>query len=446
MYNERVCFSYYSKRFKVLHREGILDAGGDTSLPFQPLMRHNGIFGPLKGILSVSILAAIFAAVTQSAYTQSEGLVKSQPITNSFSPAGSSSDQLAAADALVASGDTDKAVTTYRFIARNYPMSNEGPIAQFKLAKTLQKKDDFEGAFKEYEALVKKYPKSTNFEESVAQQINIANAYLNGRKVKFLGLRLTPSMERAEEMYTAILKDSPYSKHAAITQFNLALSLEKQGRAQEAIAAYQKVLDKYPNSSASDSASYQIGYVYMRLGMTGKSQDLSALKESQNNYQDFLLQYPNSEKVQQAGENMKKMISKESADTLRIARFYDFSKDYKAASIYYNDVIRRFPQSEEAKVSKSRIDELKALYGEDSLRIGQERPESGERLAERRRLQAQVEATALATYDGPPKKDIVGEELPAPKPEMKGDLRDAKPIPLDEPPVQHPVQRTPLIP
>ena len=180
--------------------------------------------------------------------------------------------------------------------------------------------------------------------------------------------------------------------------------------------------------------------------MTGKSQDLSALKQSQDNYQDFLLQYPNSEKVQQAGQNMKKMVAKESTDTLRIARFYDFSKNFKAATIYYNDVIRRFPESQDATAAKTRLDELKALYGEDALRVGQERPETGERLAQRRRLQAQVESSALANYDGPPRQDIVEDAIPSPTPQMKGDIQDAKPIPLQEPPAQTPPQKTPLIP
>ena len=287
-------------------------------------------------------------------------------------------EQLAAADALAESGDTEKAITTYRYVANHYPRSDEAPKAQFKLAKQLKNKGDFSGAFKEYQALLKKYPQTPNFEESVSEQIDIANAYLKGLKVKFFGIPLVSSMEKAEEMYMSILQVSPYSKYAPITQFNLGLSMEKQGKTKEAIDAYQKVLDKYPNSPACSSASYQIGYVYQRLGMTGKSQDLSALKSAQDNYQDFLLQYPNSEKV--------------------------------------------------------------------PLRIGQERPETGERLAERRRLQAQVESTALANYDGPPKKEIVGEELPLPQPQMKGDIRDAQPIPLQEPPSQTPVQKTPLAP
>ncbi|MCX8492903.1 MAG: tetratricopeptide repeat protein [Chthoniobacterales bacterium] len=379
-------------------------------------------------------------------HAESEGLVKQSPITNNLLPIGSSTEQLAAADAFADAGDTQNAIKTYRYIARSLSKSTEAPTAQFGLAKQLKQSGNFEAAFKEYQSLLQNYPQTKNFEEAVADQIDIANAYLKGKKVKFLGIPLVSSMEKSEEMYAAILKVSPYSKHAAITQFNLGLALQKQGKAQEAIAAYQKVLDKYPNSAACDSAAYQVGYVYQLLGMTGKSQDLSALKEAQNNYQDFLLQYPNSEKIQQAGQNMKKMLSKESADTLRVARFYDFNKDFKASSIYYNDVIRRFPQSEEATAAKSRLDELKALYGEDTLRVGQERPENGERLAERRRLQAQVESTALANYDGPPKKDIVRDETPLPQPRMKGDLRDTQPIPLQEPPAQTPVQKTPLAP
>jgi outer membrane protein assembly factor BamD len=405
-------------------------------------MRQNGpSIEMIRGVALVAF-SLILVFVPKSLHAQAEGPTKSKPVENQYLPKGETSEQLAAADAFADSGDTDKAITTYRFVAKHYPKSAEAPKAQFRLAKQLSNSGQFDAAFKEYQNLLQKYPQTSDFEESVADQINIANAYLKGLKVKFLGIPMVSSMERAEEMYLAILKVSPYSKHAAITQFNLGLALQKQGKAQEAIAAFQKVLDKYPNSPACPSASYQIGYVYQQLGMTGKSQDLSALKEAQNNYQDFLLQYPNSEKVPQAGDNMKRMISRESADTLRVARFYDFNKDYKAASIYYNDVIRRFPQSEESASAKTRLDELKALHGEDALRVGQERPENGERLAERRRLQAQVESTALSNYDGPPKKEITGDEAPLPKPQMKGDMKDARPIPLQEPPVQTPTSGT----
>ena len=196
----------------------------------------------------------------------------------------------------------------------------------------------------------------------------------------------------------------------------------------EAIASYQKLIDKYPNSPIGDDALYQIGYVYMRMGTAGKSQDLSALKEAQNNYEDFLVQFPNSEKSLQARDNMKFMTAREGKDTLRIAKFYDFSKNYSASAIYYNEVIRKFPQTLDAKASKARLAELKAEVGEDALRTGQQHALTGEEMATRRKLQSQIETTALSNYDGPPKKEIVSQDIATPRPEMRTNLKEVQPL------------------
>ncbi len=69
-----------------------------------------------------------------------------------------------------------------------------------------------------------------------------------------------------------------------------------------------------------------------------------------------------------------------------IAKFYDWSKDYKAAIIYYNDVVRKQPKTPDADLAKTRIEELRSQFGDDVLRVGSERAESGEKLALRRRL------------------------------------------------------------
>ena len=76
-------------------------------------------------------------------------LAWTSPLLHAQAPA-LTAEQLAAADSLAASGETEKAVSTYRFIAKNYPSSKEAPTAQYKLAKQLHDKGDFEAAFNEY--------------------------------------------------------------------------------------------------------------------------------------------------------------------------------------------------------------------------------------------------------------------------------------------------------
>jgi outer membrane protein assembly factor BamD len=331
------------------------------------------------------------------------------------------------------SGSSGAAIDQYRAALKKYPLAPEAATAQYRLAELLEAQGDLSHAFNAYQALLTKYPDTPNFERAVAAQVSIANKYLQGRPQKFLGVPIGSSAKRAQEMYTNILSNAPFSKYAPIAQFNLGLAYEKQSQPFEAIKAYQKVLDTYPNSDVDDDALYQIAYVYLRIGLAQKSQDLSSLLQARNTFEDFLIEYPNSEKAPQARENLARLGGEEAGDVMRIAKFYEFSHDVKSSIIYYNDVIRRQPQTKEAETAKARIEELRSQYGDDVLRIGPENAENGEKAALRRRLQAQVETSSLSNYDGPPKRDIVPDELPAKSPQMRTNVDDVQPLPAVEP-------------
>jgi len=328
-------------------------------------------------------------------------------------------------------GQNSSALTAYRAFLKVYPASSLASKAQYRVAELLDAGGNSNKAFDAYQTLVSRYPDTPEFEQAVAQQVIIANQYLQGKRMDFLGIPVLPGVERAQQMYEAILKNAPYSKHAPIAQFNLGLSLERQKSIPAARGAYQTVLDKYPNSDVADDALYQIAYIYMLTGLSGQSQDLSSLVLAKETFEDFLLQYPNSEKVPQARDNLKEIGGKESGDLMAIAKYYDWSRNYKAALIYYNDIVRKQPKSADAEIAKSRIEELRGTVGDDALRVGSERAESGEQLALRRRLQAQVETSSLADYSGPPKRDIVPDELPIVKqPRLRTNVRgDVRPLP-----------------
>lgn len=349
-------------------------------------------------------------------------------------PPGSEGDDFALAAEFDSAGSSNSALTYYRRFIKNHPASPLASKAQFRIAEILESQGNLTKAFDAYQTLVSRYPDTEHFETAVAQQVIIANSYLNGKRLNVLGIPLIPGAERAQSMYESILKNAPYSKHAAVAQFNLGLSFEKQGKIREAQNAYQSVMDRYPNSSVSDDALYQIAYIYMRSGLTGRSEDLSALVLAKETFEDFLLQYPNSEKVAQAQDNLKIIGQNEAGDLLSIAKYYDRFRNYKAAAIYYNDVVRRQPGTPEAEEASTRLQVLRGDQGEDALRVGTDRAETGERSALRRRLQAQIESSALSDYSGPPRRDIVPDELPVARaPRLRTNVRDVQPLPAIEP-------------
>jgi outer membrane protein assembly factor BamD len=334
---------------------------------------------------------------------------------------------------------TTTALAAYRRFIKDHPASPLAMQAQFRIAELYENLGDSTKAFNAYQKLVTQYPDTPDFERAVNRQVVIANEYLAGKKVKFLGMAFLSGTDRAEEMFASIIQNAPYSKNAPIAQFNLGLTYERQNRVQDAAKAYQGVLDRYPSSSIADDAMYQIGYIYMRLGQSGKTQDLSALITAKNTFEDFLLQYPSSEKAAQAKDNVTSLGTKESGDLMDIAKFYDRFKNYRAAAIYYNDVIRRSPDSKEAIVARDRVQEIRSEAGDEALRTGPEQTQTGETAALRRRLQAQVETSSLADFNGPPRKDIVADELPVvSSPRLRTDSRDVAPMPAVEPALPNP--------
>jgi outer membrane protein assembly factor BamD len=375
------------------------------------------------------ILAATLPVHSQ---TEEDSSPQRQQVNPNTTPAETTAfDEAAAIDG---QGSPDRTISAYRRFIKNNPASPLAAKAQFRIATLLEETGRSSKAFDAYQKLVTQYPDTPDFEKAVSRQVVIANEYLGGKKLTFLWLPIIPGTDKAEEMFASIIKNAPFSKNAPIAQFNLGVTYERQGKLKEASSAYQAVLDRYPNSSIADDALYQIGYIYMRVGETGRSQDLSSLISAKNTFEDFTLQYSTSEKIPQAEDNIKKLSAEETSDLLDIAKYYDRFKNFRAAAIYYNDIIRRAPDSEDAKLARDRVQVLRSEVGDESLRSGPEQVQTGETAALRRRLQAQIETSALADFNGPPTRDIVPDELPVvSRPRLRTNARDAAPMPVVEP-------------
>src|SRR5262249_60616200 len=131
---------------------------------------------------------------------------------------------------------------------------------------------------------------------------------------------------------------------------------------------------------------YQIGYLWMMAARKGTT-DAAATTNAKTAFQDFLLHYPHSEKAPQARANLALLEHTETNSSYQVAKFYDKQKYYRAAVIYYNEVISQQPGSTESNLAKKRIDQLRAKVGEaviqpaiTSAQVGRKR---GERTASR---------------------------------------------------------------
>ena len=313
----------------------------------------------------------------------------------------SASEQLKKAQALEADGRPKKAIGAYRALIKGYPGSGACPQAQFKIAELCEQVGEPERAFKAYGQYITDYPRGKEFDTVVERQFGIAKAFLNGERRKLFGVKTFSSMERAQKMFEEIVKNAPYSKFAPLSQFNIGMAQEKQGRYPEALAAYQLAVDKYPNDDVAADAQYQIGYVQLHLIDTG-SNDRAARVKARDAFEDFVVRYPQSEKIAQAQANITRLSDKNFQKTLEVARFYEKIKNYKAAVIYYNEILQNGKDTPEADEARKSLEHLKSTVGPEALRAGPELAETAGKAQERRQLQAQVETASRPDFAGPP--------------------------------------------
>ena len=197
-------------------------------------------------------------------------------------------------------------------------------------------------------------------------QFRVGEIYLNGKKLKVLGIPIASALDRAVTIFANVVRTAPYGRYTARAQFNIGMAREKQGANDAAIQAYQAVVDKFPNEPIAVDAQYQIGYIWFTAAQLGTN-DAAAAGNAKTAFQDFLFHYPKSEKAAQARKNLDILEHKQTNNSFKVAKFYDKQKYYRAAVIYYNEVIRQQPGSEESNEAKKRIDQLRAKLGDAAL-------------------------------------------------------------------------------
>jgi len=264
-----------------------------------------------------------------------------------------------------------RAIRAYRQLVRKYPKDALAGGSAFRAAVLLEKTREFLEAATAYRVVVINYPTSPHFNEAIEGQFRIGEMYLAGKKLKLLGIPMTTSMDRAVDIFASIIRTAPYGKYTARAQFDIGLAREKQAATDAAIQAYQAVIDKFPNDPVAADAQYQIGYVWLRSAKGG-TRDIAATNSARTAFQDYLFRYPNTEKAPQARANLQQLEHKSISSSFDVARFYDKQKAYRAAVIYYNEVIRQQPGSAESEKAKKRIEELRAKLGDKVLQSAQE--------------------------------------------------------------------------
>jgi outer membrane protein assembly factor BamD len=263
-------------------------------------------------------------------------------------------------------GNRKRAIKAYTTLVKKYAHSTLASGALFRAAKLTEDGGDLVKAARLYRALMEFYPNTEHFTEAIEAQFRIGELYVNGKKLKLFGVPVGASMDTAVEIFAAIVRSAPYGRYTARAQFDIGRAREKQGAGDLAVTAYQAVVEKFPNDPLAVDAQYQIGYIWLKE-TRGGNYDPKAAAQAKTAFQDFLFRFPKSEKVPQAQEDLRELQQHQINSSLDVAKYYERRKNYRAAVIYYNEVIRQQPDSPQSTAAKARIAQLRKKVGDAAL-------------------------------------------------------------------------------
>jgi outer membrane protein assembly factor BamD len=246
-------------------------------------------------------------------------------------------DQLEYAQSFKDQGNCKKAIAEYKKLIKAYPRAKEAPEAEFYTGQCLEQMDNPYEAYKAYQMVIDKYPFSERAGQIVELEYNIANHLLENKGRSKWAQVVVGSDDRVIEIFRTVIKNAPYGKFAALSQYKIGLYYKAKGMYQEARDEFEKTMNDYPSSEWSQAAKFQVA-----MADTSRASDAQHEQKvtgiAMEEFNDFVKTHPDSELTPEAKEQMGRLKDKEAENNFVIADFYKKQKNFKAARVYYKEV------------------------------------------------------------------------------------------------------------
>jgi outer membrane protein assembly factor BamD len=320
-------------------------------------MKHRFVFWILL-VAGVALLP--FRSPAPLIYVPGEGWYYEPYGQNAKWQRSRAKDQLEVAETAFTNREYHISLQAAHRVVHVWPLSDYAPHAEYLIGRCLEADGKDEAAFNAYQNIIKKYPKSVEYEEVLWRQYAIASRYLHGQWFKLWGyIPLYTSMDQTAKMFDKIVNNGPYSDVAPHAQLRIGAAREQQKDYAEAVKAYATAADRYHDQPViAADALYREGVAYHKQAATAEY-DQSTAGQAIAAYTDFITLFPNDPRVPRAQWAIRRLKAEQLRGNFEIAQFYEKSRKWAGAVVYYNEVLQLDPNSRNAALARQRIESLK---------------------------------------------------------------------------------------
>ena len=241
-------------------------------------------------------------------------------------------------------GDYTRAAAEFEKLVKFYEYSEYAARSQYYVGLCYENRGKYFTAYENYQKAIESFPHSENIDEIIAREYNIGNLFMAKVSPRIMGNDIMPPLDRAIEIYRKVVGNAPFGRLAPEAQFREGEALKKAERYDEAIEAFQKVVDDYADSQYYDKAKYEVAYCAYKSSLK-PAYDSAPTEKAVKAFRDFTDANQDKDLSRIADITIQRLKDKGAEKSFETAKFYEGINQYEAAVIYYKDIVRRFPDS-----------------------------------------------------------------------------------------------------
>lgn len=294
---------------------------------------------------------------TEAAYTIKEGHIASADETATM-PAR---DHYECGVQAFQSQNWNEAAKQFNIVAIEYPDSSYGADAYYYSGVAYYQLGEFDLANESFNNYLKVKTDPKFFQEVIQYKFSIAEQFRGGAKRRPFGTKQLPkwlsAYENALDIYDEVVAALPSGDLAAQALFYKGCLLWKMGDFRGAIDSYQMLIRRFNKNELAPQAYLNITKIYLdQSKYEFQNPDLIALAEI--NVKKFEMDYPRDERVQQAHYEVNHIKEVYARGLFETGQFYERKGKPRASTIYYENAIRRFPETSISKCCRRRLSRI----------------------------------------------------------------------------------------
>lgn len=272
----------------------------------------------------------------------------------SYSPEGRRLMAVAKFKQLISSGDAESATEELAKLKEAYPEIAGPAFDMFLEAEIFYANGKWTKAVHKYDEVLNKWSGNWLEQTILERKFSVGQAFLNGHKRKVLKVLNLSAFDEGETIMYDIENragNAPIAKRALIA---IARGYERRGQFVDAYYVWEDIADRWTTGQLGMTPILEMANDQYS-SYKGRDYDHTGLNKAKDHYQDFRIHHPQLAEEYEIDERLKDIEEKLAYKQYYIGEYYDRTGSRQAAKLYYEEVRKKWPDTETAKMAEARI-------------------------------------------------------------------------------------------